>query len=289
MITGDFDTQGSDISFPVFPDLIGEKVGDPPGEPVSRADSPANIEPEKDVPLGQDEKSKQMVEFLASENFSKRDKYARMHILLLTWVIRRKIIENIKRVFDFVLSMFLIILFSPVMVLTALIIKLESPGSILYKQERVGIWGKPFLCYKFRSMVDDADLRKAELMNLNEADQVIFKIKKDPRITRVGQFIRKLSIDELPQLFNVIKGEMSLVGPRPPVPIEVEQYHFDTFRRLDAIPGITGLQQVSGRSELEFKRWIELDFQYIQEQSLPKDFEILIRTIPSVISRKGAY
>jgi len=289
MITGDFDTQESDIPFPVFPDLIGEKGGDPTGEPVSRADSPANIEPEKDVPLGQDEKSKQMVEFLASENFSNRDKYVRMHILLLTWVIRRKIIENIKRVFDFVLSMFLIILFSPVMLLTALIIKLESPGPILYKQERVGIWGKPFLCYKFRSMVDDADLRKAELMDLNEADQVIFKIKKDPRITRVGQFFRKLSIDELPQLFNVIKGEMSLVGPRPPVPIEVEQYHFDTFRRLDAIPGITGLQQVSGRSELEFKRWIELDFQYIQEQSLPKDFEILIRTIPSVLSRKGAY
>jgi lipopolysaccharide/colanic/teichoic acid biosynthesis glycosyltransferase len=138
-------------------------------------------------------------------------------------------------------------------------------------------------------MENDADQKKAELMDLNEADEVVFKIKDDPRVTKVGRIIRKLSIDELPQLFNVIKGEMSLVGPRPPVPIEVAQYEFETFRRLDALPGITGLQQVSGRSELEFQRWIELDFQYIQEQSLLKDIEILIRTIPSVISGKGAY
>ena len=288
MITGDFDTQESDIPFPVFPDLIGEKVGDPTGEPVSRADSPANIEPEKDVPLGQDEKSKQMVEFLASENFSNRDKYVRMHILLLTWVIRRKIIENIKRVFDFVLSMFLIILFSPVMLLTALIIKLESPGPILYKQERVGIWGKPFLCYKFRSMVDDADLRKAELMDLNEADQVIFKIKKDPRITRVGQFFRKLSIDELPQLFNVIKGEMSLVGPRPE-----NLYRFNLHKalqgaRLAIRPGLTGLAQIRKSYDLKPGHKVKYDYLYIQKRSLLFNLYILLKTVPVVLFKKGS-
>jgi lipopolysaccharide/colanic/teichoic acid biosynthesis glycosyltransferase len=212
-----------------------------------------------------------------------------MHILLLNWVIRRKIVKNMKRTFDFILAVFLLLITSPIMILTAFLIKLESPGSIIYKQERVGMWGKHFLCYKFRSMHTNADLRKKELMDKNEADQVVFKIKNDPRVTRVGRVIRKLSIDELPQFLNVIKGEMSLVGPRPPVPYEVDQYKFDTFRRLDAIPGITGLQQVSGRSELEFQRWIELDLQYIQEQSLLKDIEILIRTIPSVVSGKGAY
>jgi lipopolysaccharide/colanic/teichoic acid biosynthesis glycosyltransferase len=126
-------------------------------------------------------------------------------------------------------------------------------------------------------------------MALNEADEVVFKIKHDPRVTRVGRIIRKLSIDELPQIFNVIKGDMNIVGPRPPVPIELENYQYDTFRRLDTIPGITGLQQVSGRSDLTFKRWVELDIEYIRDQSLRKDIEILIRTIPTVISGKGAY
>ena len=131
--------------------------------------------------------------------------------------------------------------------------------------------------------------RKAELMAQNDADEVIFKMKNDPRVTRVGRVIRKASIDEIPQLFNVLKGEMSLVGPRPPVPYEVAQYQFDQLRRLDAVPGITGLQQVSGRSELSFKRWVELDLQYISEQSLLKDIEILLKTIPAVLTGRGAY
>jgi lipopolysaccharide/colanic/teichoic acid biosynthesis glycosyltransferase len=138
-------------------------------------------------------------------------------------------------------------------------------------------------------MYIDAEERKAELMALNEADGVVFKMKDDPRVTRVGRIIRKLSIDELPQLLNVIKGEMSLVGPRPPVPAEVSLYKFDQIRRLESVPGITGLQQVSGRSNLDFKRWVELDLEYIAEQSLMKDIEILLRTIPAVLFSKGAY
>ena len=121
------------------------------------------------------------------------------------------------------------------------IIKLDSPGPVFFKQDRVGKWGKTFYCYKFRSMYIDAEERKAELMAQNEADEVVFKMKNDPRVTRVGRIIRKLSIDELPQLLNVIKGEMSLVGPRPPVPSEVSQYQFDQIRRLESVPGITGL------------------------------------------------
>jgi lipopolysaccharide/colanic/teichoic acid biosynthesis glycosyltransferase len=138
-------------------------------------------------------------------------------------------------------------------------------------------------------MYVDAEERKKALLSLNEADQIVFKMKRDPRVTRVGRVIRKLSIDELPQIFNVIKGDMSLVGPRPPVPYEVDQYQYDVRRRLDVVPGITGLQQVSGRSDIEFKRWVELDLQYIQDQSLLTDIQILLKTIPTVLSGKGAY
>jgi len=138
-------------------------------------------------------------------------------------------------------------------------------------------------------MYIDAEARKAQLMHLNEADEIVFKIAKDPRVTRVGRIIRKFSIDEFPQLFNVLKGDMSWVGPRPPIPYEVANYKYDHHQRLLATPGITGLQQVSGRSTVSFNRWIELDLQYIQEQSLMKDIEILLKTIPTVISGRGAY
>jgi len=138
-------------------------------------------------------------------------------------------------------------------------------------------------------MVTNADEMKQELMDQNEADEIVFKMRNDPRITRVGQIIRKLSIDELPQIFNVLEGNMSIVGPRPPVPSEVENYNYSHFYRLDAIPGITGLQQIKGRSGITFKRWVELDLEYIQEQSLLKDIEIILMTIPAVLSRKGAY
>jgi lipopolysaccharide/colanic/teichoic acid biosynthesis glycosyltransferase len=208
---------------------------------------------------------------------------------LLTWSMQALFNAHVKRLSDILICLVVIPLAAPLMMVTGIIIRLDSPGKVLFKQQRIGKWGKPFACYKFRSMYEDAEARKAELLALNEADEVVFKMKNDPRVTRVGRIIRKLSIDELPQVFNVLKGEMSFVGPRPPVPHEVEQYEFDQFRRLGAVPGITGLQQVSGRSTLSFKRWVELDVEYIDTQNLRKDIQILVKTIPTVISRKGAY
>lgn len=239
--------------------------------------------------LTEAEKTARMVEIHAQQAFNRELPRQRIRLLLLTWVIRIKIKNNLKRFLDLIIALGVLPFALPLMLITALAIKLDSPGPVIFRQKRVGKWGEEFDCYKFRSMYVDAEARKQELMDLNEADEVVFKIRHDPRVTRVGRVIRKLSIDELPQLFNVIEGSMSLVGPRPPVPAEVNQYDFDTFARLDAVPGITGLQQVSGRSDLSFQRWVELDLQYIQEQSLLKDIEILIKTIPTVITGKGAY
>jgi exopolysaccharide biosynthesis polyprenyl glycosylphosphotransferase len=210
-------------------------------------------------------------------------------VKIAAWSIRLLALKNMKRVFDLGVCLLLLPLLLPLMAITALAIKLDSQGPVVFKQPRVGKWGKEFSCYKFRSMYVDAEQRKAALAALNEADEVVFKMKKDPRITRVGRIIRKLSIDELPQLFNVMEGTMSLVGPRPPVPYEVRHYAFDQMHRLEVTPGITGLQQVSGRSDLPFKQWIALDLRYIQQQSLRKDIEILVRTIPAVITGRGAY
>ncbi|MCB9420710.1 MAG: exopolysaccharide biosynthesis polyprenyl glycosylphosphotransferase [Ardenticatenaceae bacterium] len=243
----------------------------------------------KDIQRKQDDKAARMLEIYANQSFRSVRSAQRMRIRLLAWAIRNKIQANLKRVFDFTVAVIALIFAAPVMIGVALIIKLDSPGPVFFKQTRVGKWGKTFPCYKFRSMYIDAEDRKAELMALNEADGVVFKMKNDPRVTRVGRVIRKLSIDELPQLINVLKGEMSLVGPRPPVPSEVSQYKFEQIRRLESVPGITGLQQVSGRSNLDFKRWVELDLEYIAEQSLMKDIEILLRTIPAVLFSKGAY
>lgn len=237
----------------------------------------------------EDEKAARMLELHASQNFRKARAIQRMRLLLLWWVIRTKIARSLKRVFDFIVSLLALPFLAPIMLITAIAIKLDSPGPILFRQARVGKWSKPFTCYKFRSMYVDAEDRKKDLLSLNEADQIVFKMREDPRVTRVGRIIRKLSIDELPQIFNVIKGDMSLVGPRPPVPYEVDQYQYDVRRRLDVVPGITGLQQVSGRSDVEFKRWVELDLQYIQEQSLLTDIKILLKTIPTVLSGRGAY
>jgi lipopolysaccharide/colanic/teichoic acid biosynthesis glycosyltransferase len=213
----------------------------------------------------------------------------RLRLSLVLWALRAELLQKTKRLFDLFFALGSLPLVLPLMGLVAVVIRLDSPGPILFRQVRVGRWGRPFHCYKFRSMVLNAESLKAGLAGQNEADEVVFKMRRDPRVTRVGRVIRKLSIDELPQVFNVLKGDMSLVGPRPPVPIELEYYPYEYFSRLDAVPGITGLQQVSGRSDLPFKRWVELDLIYIQEQSLLKDLEILLRTVPTVISRKGAY
>ena len=242
-----------------------------------------------DMQRKQDDKAARMLEIYANQRFNSVRSAQRMRLRLLVWAIRNKIQANLKRVFDFTVAAITLVLVSPFMAAVALLIKLDSPGPVFFRQTRVGKWGKTFPCYKFRSMYIDAEERKAELMAFNEADGVVFKMKNDPRITRVGRIIRKLSIGELPQLVNVLKGEMSLVGPRPPVPSEVSQYKFEEIRRLESVPGITGLQQVSGRSNLDFKRWVELDLEYIAEQSLMKDIEILLRTIPAVIFSRGAY
>ncbi len=196
----------------------------------------------------------------------------------------------LKRVFDFVPSLFLLILLLPIFVLTAFAILISSRGPIFFRQTRVGKNGRHFTLYKFRSMTVNADALKSGMIADNTfQDSVTFKMKNDPRVTRVGRFIRRFSIDELPQLFNVVKGEMSLVGPRPPVPEEVEKYTQDDRKRLLVKPGMTCLWQISGRSELPFKQQVELDKQYINSQSILLDIKILFKTIPAVLTGRGAY
>lgn len=236
-----------------------------------------------------DAKSQRMLEIFAERRFQRTRANQRLRFTLSLWVIRTKLLARLKRVLDVTVALVAIVLTAPIMLVTAILIKLESPGPVIFKQVRVGKDGEHFYCYKFRSMYVDAEQRLRELQAQNEADGPVFKMKRDPRVTRVGRVIRKLSIDELPQLFNVLKGEMSLVGPRPALPSEVARYTYEQLGRLHAIPGITGLQQVSGRSDLDFKRWVELDLQYIAEQSIWKDIEILLRTIPAVVLGRGAY
>jgi len=194
----------------------------------------------------------------------------------------------IKRLLDIAVSLSLLMGLSPFFLLIAVLIKLETRGPVFFLQERVGVNQRRFKIYKFRSMVADAEDQRKRLDALNEADGPVFKIRNDPRITRVGRFIRKYSIDELPQLINVLNGEMSLVGPRPPIPAEVEQYTWDQRRRLSVKPGMTGLWQVSGRSDLSFKEWVELDLQYIDSWSIWEDFMILLKTFRVVIEGRGA-
>ncbi|MGB2651752.1 MAG: sugar transferase [Candidatus Omnitrophota bacterium] len=196
----------------------------------------------------------------------------------------------VKRLFDLFSSFILLVFSAPIFVLIAASIKLDSKGPVFYKQKRVGFKGKKFSFYKFRSMVADADKRKEGLSERNEVkDGVIFKIKEDPRVTRVGRFLRKHSLDELPQLVNVLMGDMSLVGPRPPLADEVAKYSHVHMQRLSIRPGMTGLSQVRGRSELTFNRWVKWDLWYINNWSIGLDLQILWRTIPAVIKGEGAY
>jgi len=194
-----------------------------------------------------------------------------------------------KRVFDLVGAACGLSLVVPLLPFIAVMIKLETSGPILFKQTRVGRRGRLFPCYKFRSMSTDAEKRKAELDHLNEASGAAFKIKDDPRITRVGRFLRRSSLDEFPQLWNVLRGDMSIVGPRPQIPSEVADYTPEQARRLVARPGLTCLWQVSGRSQLDFDEWMALDQEYVRRRSFAYDLEILLRTLPAVIERKGAY
>jgi len=194
-----------------------------------------------------------------------------------------------KRVLDVTLSGLGIVLSFPLACLIALVTKLDSPGPVLFRQVRVGQGGNPFVFYKFRSMYIGAEGIKRDFLHLNEMDGPVFKLFNDPRITRVGRLLRKSSFDELPQLYNVLIGQMSLVGPRPPVPEEVRLYKPWQMRRLAVKPGITCLWQVSGRSCIGFDEWMRLDIQYIQNRSFLLDLKILAMTIPAVLSGRGAY
>lgn len=184
----------------------------------------------------------------------------------------------VKRGIDIIGSLMGIIVLSPVMLIAAIAIRIESRGPIIFSQERVGLNGKLFRMYKFRSMVQNAEKLLNTLMDKNEMSGPMFKIAKDPRITNVGRFIRKTSIDELPQLFNVLKGDMSLVGPRPNLPTEVEQFTNYQRQKLYAKPGITCYWQVMGRNSIGFKEWIELDLKYIKDRSILLDFKLILKT-----------
>jgi exopolysaccharide biosynthesis polyprenyl glycosylphosphotransferase len=195
----------------------------------------------------------------------------------------------IKRTFDIIVGGLLGLFTLPVMLAIALAIRIDTPGPIFYRQERVGRNGRPFRCYKFRSMVANADALREQVASLNESTGPLFKIRNDPRITRVGRLIRRYSLDELPQIINVLRGEMSLIGPRPNLPSEVEHYQEWMKKRLVVSPGITGLWQVSGRSDLTFDEMVLLDIYYVENWSLGLDVSILLRSVPAVLRARGAY
>ncbi len=205
-------------------------------------------------------------------------------------VNNRKFYSLVKRLIDIIGASCGIIFLSLLFIVIALLIKIEDPkGRVFFSQKRVGLNGKEFKMYKFRSMVSNAEEKLQELLKYNEVSGAMFKMKEDPRITKVGKFIRKTSIDELPQLFNVLKGEMSLVGPRPPLPREVAIYSNHDKQRLMVTPGCTGLWQVSGRNSLGFEEMVELDIQYIRERSIFFDIKIIFKTVLVLFGSKDAF
>jgi lipopolysaccharide/colanic/teichoic acid biosynthesis glycosyltransferase len=216
-----------------------------------------------------------------------RLKYARKRYL---WKLAVGSANFAKRAIDIVVCLIALVSLLPVLVLVALVIKLTDRGPVLFWQMRVGQWGAEFPFPKFRSMVINAEALKDELLTSNDhGSGITFKMKKDPRITWIGRIIRKTSIDELPQIWCVLKGEMSLVGPRPPVPREVALYTLCDRRRLDVKPGLTCIWQVSGRGDIPFHQQVELDVQYIESQSLWLDLLLLLKTAPAILIGKGAY
>ena len=218
-------------------------------------------------------------------------KLAWLHTRFLLLRLSRSAGGLVKRLIDLLVASSVLLLASPFLLVIGLLIKLTDGGPMLFWQIRVGKWGKPFRFPKFRSMVVNAEEVRAKLLAENQhGDQgITFKMKSDPRITWIGHFIRKTSIDELPQLWCVIKGEMSLVGPRPALVSEVERYTLENRRRLDVTPGLTCIWQVSGRSEIPFDEQCQMDVRYIEEQSVVADLRLLLKTIPAVITGRGAY
>jgi exopolysaccharide biosynthesis polyprenyl glycosylphosphotransferase len=195
----------------------------------------------------------------------------------------------LKGAFDRSLGVLILTLAAPLLLAIAAAVRLTSRGPALFTQTRIGVGGQEFSIYKFRSMVPDAECRLIDLVNRDEGNGTLFKIRSDPRVTRIGQYLRRYSLDELPQLINVARGEMSLVGPRPPLPSEVAGYSEDEVRRLRVRPGMTGLWQVSGRSDLSWEQSLQLDLRYVDNWSMTLDLSILWRTIRAVIRGSGAY
>jgi exopolysaccharide biosynthesis polyprenyl glycosylphosphotransferase len=190
---------------------------------------------------------------------------------------------------DILIASMVLVLAAPLMLLIALAIKLDSPGPVLFRQTRIGKGGKPFTLYKFRSMYDGAERLQESLQRATGRGPLLFKLRQDPRVTRVGRFLRRTSLDELPQFFNVLKGEMSVVGPRPPVPEEVAEYQDWHLQRLLVTPGLTGLWQVNGRSDLTFDEMVRLDLYYVENWSPWLDLKVILRTVPVVLTGRGAY
>jgi len=206
------------------------------------------------------------------------------------YIVKQKMAYKVvKRIMDVVCSVLALIVLLPVFLITALAIWIEDGGPVIYSQDRNGINGKVFRMYKFRSMCREAEMLHKELLLQNEVDGPVFKIKKDPRVTKVGRFIRRTSVDELPQLINILKGEMSVVGPRPLVTYETEKCNAYEKRRMAVKPGLTCYWQCNGRSELSFDEWIKMDLKYIEEASIWVDIKIILRTVRMVINGKGAY
>ena len=223
-----------------------------------------------------DAELEQLLRELAARSRGRR----RRSFRILAWRVTVLLSYVIKRCIDIVGSVLALVI----------AVKATSPGPVIFTQTRVGRYGRHFKFYKFRSMFTDAEKRRAALASQNEsADGVIFKMKRDPRVTPLGRFMRRTSLDELPQFWNVLVGDMSLVGPRPPLPDEVKEYTLEDRKRLDVIPGITGTWQILGRSEIPFKEQVRLDKEYILAPGVLKDIAILLRTVPAIIGGRGAY
>jgi lipopolysaccharide/colanic/teichoic acid biosynthesis glycosyltransferase len=214
----------------------------------------------------------------------------RVGLKRFNWILVVNGAKFLKRAMDIVVSSVALLVLSPLFLVVAIVIRLQDGGPALFWQTRIGLWGREFRFPKFRSMVADAEQQKLKLLHENHhGSSITFKMKRDPRITPFGTIIRKLSIDELPQLWCVLRGDMSLVGPRPPMPYEVAQYAVRDRRRLDVKPGLTCIWQVSGRGELPFEKQIRLDEQYIDSHSILLDVILLLKTIPAILSGRGAY
>ncbi len=217
-------------------------------------------------------------------------RYPRKSVHEIIWSLRCTAYPALKRLLDILVASAMLLAISPLLILVALAIRLEDGGPVLFVQERVGRGGRRFRFFKFRSMGTDAERRRTQLAGRSDdGDPIRFKMKRDPRITRVGRWLRRFSIDELPQLWHVVTGHMTLVGPRPPIPEETSRYEASDWRRLDVTPGLTCLWQVSGRATIPFPRQVALDLEYIHNRTLWLDLGVLARTVPAVLTGRGAF